>query len=604
MYQRRVLIFLTLVTLLATSLLTAACSSRENEIASTPVNERDEITYEQLMTAAPIKEGMVENLYFAPVGGALPARHALEGRLAVETDKLNLKLLVGSTAYFDYQFPGFSVDFFSEGDYLIPAQRDLQKDSPGRWELMFAPGKVWFEAGDQGMSRAAFPFVMVPYNRWFSYNGLATFLYDENTVSDFRFQIVQEATPPEAHFDAWAQLPMTYDPGPVPNRESLAAEYADEVAKRLPVKPWSALEGDVKPDALTGNLPEQEIAAAAVIIDGVLYQQPSMTRYGPFPYPQEMRHSVFSISKSMGGALALLHLAQKYGPEVLDLKIADYVEVTADHDGWDEVTFADALNMATGIGDAAPKARPLNIDAEEGDEKDNSFWLAEAAEEKLEVIFQYGNYPWGPGEIARYTDRNTFVLSAAMDSYLKSQEGPGADLWTMVTEEVLEPMGIYHLTMLHTREKDGGTGIPFMGVGAYPTIGEAARIAQLYQDGGVYAGQQLLHPELTRQALYRNGLSGLPTGKSFADGDQAYNLSFWGIAHRTDDGRYFQVPFMSGWGGNTIFLAQNGISSIVFTDYGNDSYSIDNPEFIEDLRPFPEDAVDVGFKPEFALVKE
>jgi hypothetical protein len=45
----------------------------------------------------------------------------------------------------------------------------------------------------------------------------------------------------------------------------------------------------------------------------------------------------------------MMRLAEKYGPEVFDLKIKDYVELNATHNGWDKVTFADALNMATGI---------------------------------------------------------------------------------------------------------------------------------------------------------------------------------------------------------------------------------------------------------------
>ena len=43
---------------------------------------------------------------------------------------------------------------------------------------------------------------------------------------------------------------------------------------------------------------------------------------------------------------------------ILELKIKDYVTVTAAHDGWERVTFADALNMATGIGDNAPWPEP------------------------------------------------------------------------------------------------------------------------------------------------------------------------------------------------------------------------------------------------------
>ena len=87
---------------------------------------------------------------------------------------------------------------------------------------------------------------------------------------------------------------------------------------------------------------------------GVIYLRPCETRYGDFPYCEEMRHDVFSITKSLGALVSMLHLAEKYGDDVFDLKIKKYLPVTADHDGWDDVTFADALNMATGIGEASP----------------------------------------------------------------------------------------------------------------------------------------------------------------------------------------------------------------------------------------------------------
>ena len=64
-----------------------------------------------------------------------------------------------------------------------------------------------------------------------------------------------------------------------------------------------------------------------------------------------------------------MRLAQKYGDEVFDLKIKDYVPVTAAHDGWERVTFADALNMATGIGDLAPQREPNDALADENKPK-------------------------------------------------------------------------------------------------------------------------------------------------------------------------------------------------------------------------------------------
>jgi hypothetical protein len=53
-------------------------------------------------------------------------------------------------------------------------------------------------------------------------------------------------------------------------------------------------------------------------------------------------------------------------------------------------------------------------------------------------------------------------------------------------------------------------------------------------------------------------------------------------------------------GGNTLFLAPNGLSTFVFTDYGPDSYSLAIPQFTEDLRPYPEGGLSP--LPEYALV--
>ena len=78
-----------------------------------------------------------------------------------------------------------------------------------------------------------------------------------------------------------------------------------------------------------------------------------------------MRHGVFSVTKSLGAAVALLRLAQKYGDAVLDEKLVDYLPPGSQpHPGWDGVTFADALDMATGIGDEG-RARDGSTSADE-----------------------------------------------------------------------------------------------------------------------------------------------------------------------------------------------------------------------------------------------
>ena len=54
---------------------------------------------------------------------------------------------------------------------------------------------------------------------------------------------------------------------------------------------------------------------------------------------------------------------------------------------------------------------------------------ARTAKEKLDASFSFGKYPWGPGEVLRYNNINTFILTAAMDGFLKRQAGPQAQLW-------------------------------------------------------------------------------------------------------------------------------------------------------------------------------
>jgi CubicO group peptidase (beta-lactamase class C family) len=562
---------------------------------------RDRLTYDELMAADYSVEGPIDNGYFLPVGESAPALHAFQGTLTVA----RVRMGISDLSYASYRyFPGFSVDFFTYEDYLVPADRTLIVTT-GNWSLILSPGKVWSEPGDQGMSRASFPFTLCsPPDRLTAggeaHNGVATFLLDDAHVSSLRFQITQETAPDGDIFDMWAQTPVEYTPGSIENGDALAAQFAAELDAQLPILPWSELEARYDPDVLapfTAGLPPEEISAAGVVIDGVVYLQPSHTRYGDYPYPRYMQHAGMSISKSIGAGIAMLWLAQRYGDEVFDLRIADYLAVSADHDGWEEVTFGDVLNMATGVGDNAPTQRPFDVYANEAPEGNYvRFYLARSTAEKLDAAFAADNYPWGPGEILRYTSAQTFVLAAAVDAFLKGQEGPDAHLWEMLSADVFRPIGVYHMTIIHVPNGDDGPGVPLMASGLRLTVDDLGKIATLLQNGGQHDGEQLLSAAMLGEALYRTGeVAGLPSGKTFAYGDQAYHMSFWSIPHQTQDGRYFQVPFMSGAGGNTVFITPNGVTTFVFTDFGVDAYSLNSPAVAEAIRPYSGEATDLGW---------
>ena len=562
---------------------------------------RDELGVEELVDSDPADAVLVDNAAFLPADDAGPAAHTVEGRLTVE--RLPLQISSNESQYRGYRyFPGFSVDFFTHEGDLVPVTRSLiTSPEINSWSLILSPGRIWSEPGDDGMSRASFPFVLgSPWDRLYSggeaHNGVATFLVDDTGVSDLRLQITQETAPDGDIFDMWGQLPLDYEPGSIPGLDGYRAEFEAELADRVTIRPWSDLADrfdGARLAALTEGLPPEEISAAGVVVDGVVYLQPSRTRRGLYPYPTYMQHGPMSVSKSIGAGVAMLWLAQDYGPQVFDLRIADYVEIDAEHDGWHDVTFGDVLDMATGVGDNSPDPDSFDVYANESGLSYRRFYLGSTVREKLDAALSVANYPWPPGEVLRYTSAQTFVLAAAMDAFVESQEGPDAQLWDLLDEAVFEPIGIHHLTMIHVPDDDGGAGIPLLASGLRLTVDDLAKIVDLLQNRGAHDGNQLLHPALVDAALYRTGqLEGLPSGKRFDDGDQTYQMSFWSLPHRAIDGGYFQVPFMSGAGGNTVFLAPNGVTTFVFTDHGTDTYSLNSPAVAETIRDFPDTGLD------------
>lgn len=529
----------------------------------TPGGERDKLTYKQMSGAAAMPPGPVHNSYFMPLGASAEARHKLAGTLAVT---------VQPTQQVSGGFPGFSASFFTSGGYLVPTERDIIRAKNGTWDIILSPGRVWSEPGDQGWSRASFPFVLASREWNESHNGIATFLYDEKRVSKLTIQIVQESAA-DARFDGWAQLPLKFTPETLNNLDSLAESFEEERKRQIPIRPWSDLKLPRKVNPLADfDGAAKHVTVSGLMVSGVLYAQPCRTRYGDYPYCREMRHGVFSVTKSIGGALSLFWLAEKYGDRVYDLLIRDYLDITAVHDGWDKVTFEDTLNMMTGVGENAPNpvSSEHDFEADEDDRVFDRFARASGAKGKLDVAFSVGNYPWGPGEIGRYNTIHAFVLSAAMDAFLKDQEGPDANLWDRVVDGVLKPIGIARAPMVHTREADGGRGIPIMGDGYFPTLGEIARIAQLFHDRGRYKGRQLLNADKIDETLSNSPNLGYQIIWHNKYGKYRYFRSFWLMPFRGKGGCLSRVPEMLGLGGNIVALMPNGMTGIRLAGGGHD----------------------------------
>ncbi|MGB3716403.1 MAG: hypothetical protein WA996_18430 [Candidatus Promineifilaceae bacterium] len=565
MKRARQTLFLSFIVLL----LAIGCSSDSQDGQA-----REELLAKTLLDADYLPSGPVHNDNFTPQRDAGPALHNLNGTLTVAEFEMQDTIPAGEPrSESGRYFPGFSAEFFTYEDYLVPANREIlpAAGENSRWRLIFSPGKVWSEPKDDGLSRASFPFVLVGQTSNDAHNGLATFLYDDVRVSDFFFQITQETAAWNRN-DYWGQESLSYTPGSIEDEAAIRAEFAEELAANVDIKPWSdlasRLEGEVL-DAFDGGLLPEDISTSGLIMEENIYLQPAVTRYGQTPYESYIRHGVFSVTKSMGAAVAMLRLAQKYGDDVFDLKIADYVEITAEHDGWQDVTFGSALSMATGVGDAVLDRDSNYITADEDQDKFLEWMDMASAAEKLEGAFAYGNYEWGPDEVVRYNSITTFVLSAAMDAFLKSKEGPEADIWQMVEEEVYRPIGIFHSPIMRTREPDGSLGLPIFGYGLYPTVDDTAKITMLLQNGGRHEGEQLLSPTMLEEALYQTDEQGLSIHQQNRYGESRYLLSFWSVAHCTETDNCYQVPYMLGYGGNIVVVLPNDVTVFRYADAHN-----------------------------------
>jgi hypothetical protein len=88
--------------------------------------------------------------------------------------------------------PEFDFEFVQNGSHLIPVQRGLIITSHPYWNYILSPGRVWQENGDNGYSRAAFPFALVEKNANCTHNGVMTFLFNDSGVSHVYYQITQE----------------------------------------------------------------------------------------------------------------------------------------------------------------------------------------------------------------------------------------------------------------------------------------------------------------------------------------------------------------------------------------------------------------------------
>jgi hypothetical protein len=509
-------------------------------------------------------DGPLDEAALTPPQQAAPAQHFFEGRLELlgERQGGQIRLLRGELEPEHAYLPEFDFEFVQSDGYLIPARRGLIIAEHPKWNIILEPGRTWQDASDGGYSRASLPFALVVKGGNSTFNGALTFLFDEQGVSQVWYQLTQETTS-YTRADLWGLLEAAYHPGPVAGAERIRADFASELAARLPVKPIQALAEDYPGvDALAfgrGVAPEH-MTWYGVVVNGVNYLGGCQTRYGTYPYCESMRATSFSTAKSAFVSVALMRLAQKNDPGVGGLLVKDYVPETAHSPGdWERVTFNHTIDMSTG------NYVSSGYMADEDGEKMGQFFGAQPYAARIAAALDWPHAA-EPGMRWVYRTGDTFILTRALHNYLQSREGPEADIYRFVVEEVYRPLGLGPgaWTTMRTADNDW-QGQAEGGYGLWWIPDDIAKIATLLNnDAGVIGGVQVLHPDLLAATLQRDpGDRGVKI-----DGRRMYNNAFWATSYTTADGFEcdFWVPQMLGVSGNVVALMPNGVTYYYFSD--------------------------------------
>ncbi len=519
---------------------------------------------------------VVDNRAFAPDSAASSALVPFDGELITTEvlmrtmpDDIGAHAVLGKDAQY---FPALRISFITVDGDLVPTTEGVVRvgsKSSGRayWDVIVQPGRIWSEPADNGWSRASFPFALVHTLEGESHNGLATFAYKDGQVSALRYQIVTQTTPGnvETMFSAFGSVPARAHIGRPRDAASVARGYRAAKADEIRIRPWSELELLVGHSAVSGfadALPPSQTVLTGLDYRGTFYLKGCESQGGPLPWCDRARFGVWSVTKAFANEVALLRLAQKYGPEVFNARIVDYVPAAKAYPAWSNVTFDDCINMATGIGNGSTKRDPNEIEDGYLDSTYNDWYWAASRDDKVSALLRIGRvYPWGHGRVARYRDQDMFILGVAMDAYLKTREGPGASLWGMLEHEVYQPIGIHYAPTGRTIES-AGEGHPTMAFGVFATIGDLVKIARLYHGHGRWRGTQILYAPRVEELLAGTQPRGLPTGAHDEFGETTYFNAFWQIRFDANDACKLYIPQMVGWGGNIVALYPGGLTGV------------------------------------------
>ena len=520
------------------------------------------LSAEELLTSASPPSPIDEAAFAMPVNAPAPAL-PFSGRLELldedagemDTHFADTWISPGQTRS---TLPEIDLEFVSCGRHIIPTQRGRISTEDPYWDLFVSPGLSWSTGQDGGMSRASFPFALTFKVENCIQNGVMTFLYDEDSVSQVRYQVTQETCPWHS-FDLWGQSEARYTPGEPAGLETHQESFIQEVDSRYPIQPLEALESDFPGFSLevfSEGLTLDEQTARGVLVGGTLYLGDCPTRFGSYPFCETVALPSYSLAKTLFLGLGMAAMAQELDVDPYEQEVSDLLpEASSDSPGqWDGVTLDHLIDMSTGHYRVASQA----------DDYMGDFFTDFSLDDRLRSSFLFP-YQEPPGRRTVYLTPHSQIAAAALDAILEQQGHEITDGFDYVVERIYRPAGMPADSFSTLRTWEGGgqnNGTAFGGYGLLLTPQGLASLGRFVLGGGLVDGEPVFHPDRLEETLFRD-LS--DTGAPMNYYDWSYNNGMWGYPLERWGCEGF-VPTLFGVSGVTVMLAPNDVVYFAFND--------------------------------------
>lgn len=475
--------------------------------------------------------------------------------------------------------PPFDFEFVQKGRALIPMRRGAIPSTHPFWEFVLEPGRV--HADDDGFSSVALPFALEERNENCMHQGVLSLRFrGDGTVTGAHVDISAE-TCAHFQFDMWGDLAASYVPGAVDGAATAIKAYKKEEAARLPQRSFAQLAKKypgIDVTAFGSQVAPQDMSLFGLVLDGVNYVGGCQARKGLYAFCAQMDLPSFSLAKSIFASAMTMRLSELY-PDTAGQHIAPFVPPCDSAGTWDDVTFANTLDMATGnYLSSFPQADENSPDM-------GVFLASETHDGK--IAFSCAHYPRkaAPGTIWVYHTADTYTLGTGLRAYYATKAGPDRDfVRDLLIDPIWKPLHLHPALDVVRRTYDA-TAQPFAGYGLTLTADDVAKLSIfLNDDHGMRRGRAVLDQAMLSAALQQApGDPGLPAG---AD-DLRYHYGYWAWNAQAALGcsKPAWIPFMSGYGGIVVALLPNGMTYYYFSD-GNSFVFARALAEADKIRPF------------------